>query len=93
MTLDDQQRQWISKIKSVMDSLREAFTDPKILRSRAVVLSTVLLGYELRDEEWFDAMELAQFIEGFVKQVREQVNKRALTMIGSFGTCSIFKST
>lgn len=74
-TLNESRRLWIGNVKKVMDSLAAAFEDPECLRSRAMVVSTVLLAYELRDQRWFDASELARFVSEFVPLIREQVRK------------------
>ena len=64
--LSDSQGQWIGNVKEVMNLLARGFQNPECLRSRAMVVSTVLLAYELRDEGWFDASELAEFVTEFV---------------------------
>lgn len=74
-TLSDSRRQWVSNVRSVMDSLAVTFEDPECLRSRAMVVSTVLLAYELRNLKWFDSSEFAEFVSEFVGLVREQVKK------------------
>ena len=73
--LRESQTQWIGNLREVMTLLAQGFRNPECLRSRAMVVSTVLLAYELREETWFDASELAEFVGEFVKLVREQVKK------------------
>lgn len=75
VTLNETRRQWTKDVKAVMDLLSAAFTNPECLRSRAMVVSTVLLAYELRNRRWFDASDLAEFIREFVMAVRVQVSK------------------
>jgi len=74
-SLDEVHREWASRVNAVMNELGGAFDDPGVLRSRAVVLSTVLLAYELRVDAQLDAGDFAAFIEDYVRRVREQVRK------------------
>ena len=74
-SLDEAHREWASKVNAVMDELGGAFDHPGVLRSRAVVLSTVLLAYELRDRQQLDAGDFAAFVADYVRRVREQVRK------------------
>ena len=59
-----------------MQMLAQGYSESGVLAEvGAMVVSTVLLAYEVRDEGWFDASELAEFVTEFVGLVKEQVKK------------------
>ena len=66
---------WAKKVITVMDHLGEAFSDVGVFRSQAMVLSVVVLAYELWEESWFDAKELAEFGGTWLARLREQLLK------------------
>jgi len=73
--LTEEEEKWIAKVASVMTELGEAFADPGVFRSQAMVLSVVLLAYELWEEEWFDVTELAGFVDVLLVRLGEQLQK------------------
>ena len=73
--LTNQPRQWIDKLANVLDGLNAAFEDPGVFRSQAMVLSVVVLAYDLSEQGEFDATELATFVEALLEQLEEQVKK------------------
>jgi hypothetical protein len=73
--LTDRTRQWIGKLKEVLDGLNAAFEDPGVFRSQAMALSVVVLAYDLWEEDDFDATELARFVETLLERLGEQVKK------------------
>ena len=66
---------WIKKVRRVMGRLNEAFDDTGVLRSRAMVVSTVLLAYKNQDKSLFKARKFAKFITEFMHRLREEVAK------------------
>ena len=46
-----------------------------MFRSQAMVLSVVVLAYELWEERWFKVKELAAFVEVLLARLREQLKK------------------
>ena len=73
--LSEVQRQWISKVNGVMNLLASAFENFEGLRSRALVLSTVLLAYEREVGSETAASRLADFVKVFATRLRSQVGK------------------
>ena len=67
--------EWIAKVVKVMDQLGTAFSDLAVFRSQAMVLSVVVLAYELWEERWFKVKELAAFVEVLLARLREQLKK------------------
>ena len=74
-TLKDTEKEWIEKTKQVMDQLQPAFSELSTLKSRAIVVSTVLLAYEAEDDSDEYANQLAEFIDEFVYRLRWQARK------------------
>ena len=66
--------EWINRLQKIMDLLHSEGKKLKALRSRALVVSTVLLAYEcnLNSE---NVAEFAEFINRFVCRLRWQVKK------------------
>ena len=73
--LGDTERGWIRKTTAVMNLLKSPFEESGALRSRALVVSTVLLAYELEITSEQQALELAEFIDEFVCRLRWQILK------------------
>ncbi|MDE2981533.1 MAG: DUF262 domain-containing protein [Gemmatimonadota bacterium] len=73
--LADQARQWIEKLAEVLDGLNAAFEDPGVFRSQAMVLSVVVLAYDLWEQDEFDPAELATFVEIWLERLGQQVKK------------------
>lgn len=69
------EKTWIAKTKKVMDRLKPAFSNLSTLKSRAIVVSTVLLAYEAEDDSDKYANQLAEFIDEFVYRLRWQARK------------------
>lgn len=74
-TLTADQEKWIQKTKRLMDLLDTAFEIAGSLRSRALVVSTVLFAYEKSIKTKEQASELAEFISEFAGRLRWQVKK------------------
>ena len=73
--LEDNQREWIFGAQRVMDLLYEQYDELPALRSRAMVLSTFLLAYELGVDDGASAGEVASFISEFARCVKWQMGK------------------
>ena len=73
--LDDEKKALVDKTRQLMKMLYPAFKDSKILTSRAVIVSTVLLAYKSRISTKQQALELAAFIELFMRRLKWQVSK------------------
>ena len=73
--LTEDGEKWIAKLVKVMDRLATAFSDLAVFRSQAMVLSVVVLAYELWEERWFKVKELAAFVEVLLARLREQLKK------------------
>ena len=71
--LAEKEKKWIGDVRGVMDGLASSFSKYGILRSRAMVVSMVLLAYEKRDEGSARVAEIAAFMEHFLARLREQV--------------------
>ena len=74
-TLTAAQEEWIQKTERLMALLDTAFEIAGSLRSRALVVSTVLFAYEKSIKTKKQASELAEFINAFVCRLRWQVKK------------------
>ena len=77
--LDTEQRQTIERVSALLDLLNLAFNGHNPLRNRAITVSTVLLAWELGLETHEDAVQLATFIDEFVRTLNWQV-KLGLSM-------------
>ena len=75
--LNDQsiERSWIKRVKEIMDLLNNEGEKFKVIRSRALVVSTILLAYEHELNFADEASDFADFINQFVCRLRWQVNK------------------
>lgn len=74
-TLGDKEKEWIEKTKQVMNRLKPAFSNLSTLKSRAIVVSTVLLAYEAENDSDEYANQLAEFIDEFIFRLRWQAQK------------------
>ena len=74
-SLSDVQKEWVARTVRIMDLLGAAFEDFEGLRSRAMVLSAVLLAYERGINTLEEAREIANFVRQFVERLRWQVKK------------------
>ncbi len=74
-TLGDPEKNWIAKTKQVMDRLKPAFSKLSTLKSRAIVVSTVLLAYEADNDSDEYANQLAEFIDEFIYRLKWQAQK------------------
>ena len=77
-TLTEKQRELVDDISDLFDLLNEAFQQIKILRNRAITVSTVLLAWKSKIDTPKEASELATFIEEFVYRLKWQVKKGLL---------------
>ena len=67
-------KEWINQLQKIMDLLNSEGAKLRVLRSRALVVSTVLLAYECNLNSG-DVAEFAEFINRFVCRLRWQVKK------------------
>ena len=70
-------RTWVARIESVMNLLADQSGSLPVLRSRAIVLSLVLLAYEDDVSTPADAEQVARFVTQFVGRLRWQVSELA----------------
>lgn len=71
--LTAEQRTILGSVKEVLDHLHTAFTDPGVLRNRAMTLSTVLLAFRREIQSAGEATQLAEFINAFLRRLRWQL--------------------
>ena len=74
--LTPEQRELITKVRDLLDTLREPFEPLTVLRNRAITVSTVLLAWENGVTTEEQARQLAKFIEEFQNRLRWQIGKR-----------------
>ena len=72
---DDEQRETVARVSTLLDSLSTAFQEKNILRNRAITVSTVLLAWSRGVETPEAAEHLASFVDEFVHRLRWQVKK------------------
>ena len=65
----------IIRIRTLLDLLGEAFGDSRVLKNRALTVSTVLLAWTLSVRTSEEASKLAEFVEEFVCRLKWQVRK------------------
>lgn len=65
----------VEQVRTLFDLLEEPFNEVKVLRNRAITVSTVLLAWTSGVERPEQASELAEFIEAFVCRLNWQVWK------------------
>lgn len=70
--LECAEREWIDKVRNVLDVLDGVFEDGGTLRNRAIIVSVVLWAYG-RGELRKDAAGFADFLGVFVERLRQQV--------------------
>ena len=70
-------RTWITRIRDVMEFLADQSETLPFLRSRAIVLSLVLLAYEKNVSSSAEAEQVARFASEFVGRLRWQVSEVA----------------
>ena len=73
--IDGKHQQWIEQIERIMDLLQPEFAERTALRSRAIVVSTVLLAYEENLDSKQDAQTIAKFVDEFVHCLKWQIGK------------------
>ena len=73
--LEDKHRHWIERARSILTLLDETFDDLSILRSRALIVSVVLLAWELGVSEKTKAESVAAFVKAFLCRLYWQVEK------------------
>ena len=74
-TLGEDKKESIRRLRAVMDLLAEAMAYFPALRSRAIVLSTILLAYDEGIHSAAEAQFLGNFISDFVKCLKWQIPK------------------
>ena len=73
-SLEADEARWIDRVSHVMDLLAEQLNILPTLRSRSIVLSLVLLAYELGIDNHDDATELAMFANEFLDRLKGQIS-------------------
>ena len=73
-----EQRELVERVEQLFELLQEAFKGVRLLRNRAITVSTVLLAWELEINSPSQASRLARFIEEFLLRLSWQVRKRLL---------------
>ena len=68
-------KEWIDGVRGTMDLLAGQLDGFPALRSRAIVLSAILLAYELRIGSEDEAHSVAEFVSEFVGCLRWQISK------------------
>ena len=74
-TLSGEQKIWIQNLKNILDLLLEGIQDLKFIRSRAVILSLILLAYTRMIKTKEDALQLCKFMGEFSSRLTWQVRK------------------
>ena len=73
--LGNDEKNWIHRLRGIMDLLAAEIAVFPPLRSRATVLSTILLAYEERIESRDEAQSLGEFVAEFVRCLTWQIRK------------------
>ena len=73
--LSDEHRGWVAGACRIMDLLHPAFDQRGALRSRAIVVSTILLAYQENIQSAEDAQLVAEFVDEFVRCLKWQLGK------------------
>ena len=73
--MDEAERDWVNKVKDLLSLLKIAENKFSVIRSRALIVSTVLLAYVRNVNTENDARKLAEFIYEFALRLRWQVQK------------------
>ena len=74
--LDQERRELIQRVRSLLDLLEQPFNDSKVLRNRAITVSTVLLAWRSEVATLEQAKGLAEFLEAFQHTLSWQIKKR-----------------
>ena len=77
MQVSSEKRTWVARIECVMKLLADQSESLPVLRSRAIVLSLVLLAYEKDVSTPANAEQVASFVTLFVGRLRWQVSEVA----------------
>ena len=73
--LSEERRELIARVRHLLDCLRGPFGESKVLRNRAITVSTVLLAWRGEVTTQAQAEQLARFIEEFQYRLSWQVQK------------------
>lgn len=73
--LDADRKKWIEGVRGAMNLLAGQLDGSPALRSRAIVLSAILLAYELHIGSEDEAHSVAAFVSEFVRCLRWQISK------------------
>ena len=73
--LGAKEKEWIDNVAEVMDGLVDSFEKWELLRSRAMVVSTVVLAYDRRRKGELDMRKLTTFVECFLRRLKDQLAK------------------
>ena len=73
--LDEGQKGWVEKVRELFDLLLEGGEELVAIRSRAFILSLVLLAYTRQVTDCGEAVEVCRFIKEFSARLRWQVRK------------------
>ena len=74
-TISEEEKGWVARTEKVLDCLQPAFAGREALRSRAIVVSTVLLAYEEGVDSEETAATVAEFVDEFVRCLKWQLAK------------------
>ena len=71
----EEQRTLVKEVSELLDLLTVPFSELKVLRNRAITVSTVLLAWKRKTSTTNEASELATFIDEFVHRLNWQIGK------------------
>lgn len=71
----EEQRTLVKEVAGLLDFLTAPFRTLKVLRNRAVTVSTVLLAWRRKVKSEDEATELAKFVDEFVQRLHWQLGK------------------
>ena len=71
----EEQRTLVKEVTELLDLLTAPFSELKVLRNRAITVSTVLLAWKRGINTEDEAMKLAIFVEEFVRRLNWQIGK------------------
>lgn len=73
--LGSKERAWIEKVKNILSLLESAREDLSSMRSRALVVSLVMLAYAKNLTEESEAVRLGKFMKEFSRRLQWQIKK------------------
>lgn len=73
--ISQEERNWVEKVKNLLNSLEKAKESFSVIRSRALLVSIVLLAYSTDIDNEDDAVVLGKFAEQFSNRLKWQMRK------------------